>query len=238
MPVREIVDGMLVLAHRGANRLEPENTVPAMTAALAHGADGVELDVHRSADGVLVVHHDAETPSGPIARLTTDELRDAHPQIPTLDEVLDVCRGALVNVEVKDPDPRASLALIALLDARAAGGDGDHALVSSFDLATVDLMRAAAVHVPTGLLSFGLAPDDALALALEHGHSAVHPDVWTLLTVDVAAFVARAHDRGVRVNVWTVNERGQVAQLQAAGVDAIITDDTALYAYGIRGRRR
>jgi glycerophosphoryl diester phosphodiesterase len=226
---------MLVLAHRGANRLEAENTVPAMAAALAHGADGVELDVHRSVDGALVVHHDAEVRAGPLAQLTRHELQAARPEIPTLDDVLDVCRGALVNVEVKDPDPRAALALVALLDARAAAGSSDHVLVSSFDLATVDLFRASAVHVPTGVLAFGLAPDDALALASARGHAAVHPDVWTLLTVDVRAFVGRAHGQGVKVNVWTVNDAEQVEQLQAAGVDAVITDAIELYAYGQRG---
>ena len=54
-----MVSGMLVLAHRGANRLAPENTVPAMELAVERGADGVELDVHRAADGSLVVRHDA-----------------------------------------------------------------------------------------------------------------------------------------------------------------------------------
>jgi glycerophosphoryl diester phosphodiesterase len=233
-----MVGGMLVLAHRGANRLEAENTVPAMAAALAHGADGVELDVHRSADGALVVHHDAVTPAGPLAALTRDELRAAQPEIPTLEDVLDVCRGTLVNVEVKDPDPRAVLALVALLEARGVAGPADDVLVSSFDLATVDLFRASAVHVPTGVLSFGLAPDDALHVAFEHGHTAVHPDVWTLLTVDVDAFVVRAHDQGVQVNVWTVNDADQVEQLKAAGVDAVITDATELYSYGVRGRPR
>src|SRR5260221_2368310 len=138
-----MVGGMLVLAHRGANRLERENTVPAMAAALAHGADGVELDVHRSVEGALVVHHDPEISAGLLVRLTLDEIRAARPEVPTLDEVLDVCRGTLVNVEVKDSDPRASLALVALLDARAAAGPADDVLVSSFDVATVDLVHAA-----------------------------------------------------------------------------------------------
>ncbi len=229
---------MLVLAHRGANRLAPENTVPAMAAALAHGADGVELDIHRSADGTLVVHHDAEIPAGPLGGLTLDEIRTTRPDVPTLDEVLDVCRGTLVNVEVKDPDARASLALVALLDARAAAGPPDDVLVSSFDVTTVDCVHAAGGQLPTGFVSFGLAPDHALDVAFAHGHVAVHPDVWALLTVDVADFVTRAHDRGVRVNVWTVNDADQVEQLQTAGVDAVITDDAALYALGVRGRRR
>jgi glycerophosphoryl diester phosphodiesterase len=230
---------MLVLAHRGANRLEPENTVPAMAAAIDRGADGVELDVHRTADGALVVRHDAGTPAGPIGDLTLDEVRTAQPEVPVLAEVLDVCRGRVVDVEIKDFDPRAAAAVVELLAARnpGAGTPVDDVLVSSFDLTTVDRVRASAPHVATGFLSFGLDPHSALALAHEHGHQAVHPDVWTLLSVDLAPFVTRAHDLGVRVNVWTVNDVEQLRQLRDAGVDAIITDDADLYAYGVRASR-
>jgi glycerophosphoryl diester phosphodiesterase len=229
-----MVSGMLVLAHRGANRLAPENTVPAMREAIDRGADGVELDIHRSADGALVVHHDVDTIVGPIGDLGLARLREELPDLPELAEVLDVCVGLLVNVEVKDPDPRAAEALVALLEARPT----DDVLVSSFDLAVVDRVRGLAPNVPTGFLSFGLDPHAALLLAVEHGHAAVHPDVWTLTNVDVAAFVARAHDLEIRVNVWTVDDGDEVARLRDAGVDAVITDDHELYRYGVRGSRR
>ena len=115
-----MVSGMLVLAHRGANRLEPENTVPAMQEAIDRGADGVELDVHRTADGVLVVRHDAGTPVGLLGELTTADLGRRLPEVPTLAVVLDVCRGRLVNVEIKDPDPRAAEAVVDLVAARSS----------------------------------------------------------------------------------------------------------------------
>ena len=60
-------------------------------------------------------------------------------------------------------------------------------------------------------------------------HAAVHPEVWTLLSIDVAAFVDRAHDQGVRVNVWTVNDAELLEMLRDVGVDAVITDDETLY---------
>ena len=232
-----MVSGMLVLAHRGANRREPENTVPAMRQAMDLGADGVELDVHRTADGALVVRHDADTPAGMIGELTLGMLHASFPDVPALAAVLDVCEGWLVNVEMKDPDPRATEALIELLAVRSSGSSDD-VLVSSFDLATIDRVRALAPHLPTGFLSFGLAPDEVLAVAVDHGHTAVHPDVWTLMAGDVGEFVGRVHDAGLQVNVWTVNELDQVVALRDAGVDALITDDTALYTYGVRGRRR
>lgn len=213
---------MLVLAHRGANRLAPENSLPAMALAVDLGADGVELDVHRSADGVLIVRHDADT----------DALRAAYPESPVLSEVLDVCRGTLVNVEIKDP--RATDGVVALLADRA----DDVVIVSSFDWDVVDRVRTLAPHVPSGLLSFGVPPDEVLVTAVLHGHTAVHPDVVTLLSIDVAAFVSRAHNRGVQVNTWTVNDAEQVERLRDAGVDAVITDDSDLYRYGMTTLRQ
>jgi len=210
---------MLVLAHRGANRQAPENTVAAMARAVELGADGVELDVHRTADGHLMVRHDPDTPAGPIGELTRDAIAEALPDAPTLGEVLDVCRGTLVNVEVKDPDPRAVDVLVGLLATRAGLDD---VLVSSFHLPTVDRVRETAPGLPTGFLSFGLDPGAALDTAAEHGHAAVHPDVWSL--ADPATLAARAHDRGLRVNVWTVNEPDQLLRLRDAGIDAVITD--------------
>jgi glycerophosphoryl diester phosphodiesterase len=227
---------VLVLAHRGANRLAPENTEAAMVAALDRGADGVELDVHRSADGVLVVRHDADTLAGPIGALGLAELHEVLPEVPTLDEILGCCAGSLVNVEVKDPDAATTDALVELLAART-GEPGDRVLVSSFDLATIDRVRAAAPRVPTGHLAFGVPPDELLVTAVAHGHSAVHPDVWSLRALDVAAFVERAHEQGVRVGTWTVNDAAEVERLRAAGVDIVITDDDELYRFGVRGRR-
>jgi glycerophosphoryl diester phosphodiesterase len=217
---------MLVLAHRGANRLAAENTVPAMRRAMELGADGVELDVHRTADGQLVVRHDAESPAGVLGALTLAEIRSALPEVPTLAEVLDVCRGGLVNVEVKDPDPRAVDLLAGILDAR---GKVDDVLVSSFQLPTVDRVRAVAPGVPTGFLTFGIDPLEALARAEAHGHDAVHPDVWSLGGPLLTAVTERARQRGLRVNVWTVNDPDELRRLETAGVDAVITDDAGLY---------
>jgi glycerophosphoryl diester phosphodiesterase len=218
---------VLVLAHRGANREAPENTVAAMARAVELGADGVELDVHRTADGQLVVRHDAATPSGVLCDLTRAEVAAALPDVPTLGDVLDVCRGILVNVAVKnlpgdpdwDPAEGAADLLVGLLGIRAGLDD---VLVSSFHLPTVDRVRATAPELATALLSFGLDPLEALVTAVDHGHAALHPDVWTL--AEPGEVVRRAHDAGLRVNVWTVNEPDVMLRLRDAGVDAVITD--------------
>ncbi len=230
---------MLVLAHRGANRLAPENTVAAMRRALELGADGVELDLHRSADDRLVVRHDGGSPAGVLCELSWQEIRAAFPEVPTLEAVLDVCRGALVNVEVKnlpgdpdwDPADRAVEVLAELLRAR---GGADDVIVSSRNLATIDRMRSLAPHVPTALVTRGLDPLEALLTAVAHGHVALHPDVWSLAGPVLGALMPRARERGLRIMVWTVNDPGELRRLEGAGVDAVITDDASLYRFGAR----
>jgi glycerophosphoryl diester phosphodiesterase len=236
----------LVLAHRGANRDAPENTLDAFGRAVALGADGVELDVHRTADGRLVVRHDAATTGGLVlADLGLEEIRRALPEVPVLEEALDVCTGRLVNVEIKnsprepdwDPDHTAAALLVELLARR----DGrDRLLVSSFDLASVDRVRALAPHVPTALLTGRWTdPDEGLRVVAAHGHRALHPFVGTVAAERAVEIADRAHELGVEVNVWTVNDRTELARLAAAGVDALITDvpEVALAALGRRDGR-
>ncbi len=231
---------MLVLAHRGANRLAPENTIAAMRGALGLGADGVELDVHRTADDQLVVRHDAGSPAGVLCELSWAEIRAALPEVPTLGSVLDVCRGALVNVEVKnlpgdpdwDPADRAVELLVELLRAR---GGADGVVVSSRNLATIDRMRSVAPHVPTAFVARDLDPLEALLSAEAHGHAALHAHVESLAGPVLGAVTRRARERGLRVAVWTVNDPDELRRVETAGVDAVITDDSAL-ALRVLGR--
>lgn len=221
----------LVLAHRGARTVAPENTIEAFTVALAQGADGVELDVHRTVDGGLVVHHDADAPGlGVLADLTAEEIRQARPEIPTLAEVLDACRGRLVNVEIKnlpgdadyDESHEAARLVVELLEAR---GFEDDVLVSSFNLASIDRVRELAPSVATGVLSMlGVDPFDALEVCVAHGHGAFHPFIGILPSGAATAVASRAHELDLRVNVWTVNDRHEIARLAAAGIDGIVTD--------------
>jgi len=220
-----------VLAHRGAARLAPENTVEAFVAASALGADGVELDVHRTADGALVVHHDADARGvGVLAERSAAEIRAARPEIPTLEEALEACAGMLVNIEVKnlpgdaDYDPGEGLAG-AVVELLARRGRRDDVLVSSFNLASADRVRALDGSIPTGFLTLvGMDPVDGVDIAHAHGHGAVNPDVRALAGEAAAAAVARAHDLGMAVYVWTVNGEDEMRRLAAVGVDAIITD--------------
>jgi len=220
-----------VIAHRGARRVAPENTIEAFVAAAQLGADGVELDVHRTADGALVVHHDADAPGvGVLAQRALSEIRTARPDIPTLEEALDACAGMLVNVEVKnlpgdtdyDPTDGAAAAVVELLRRRELRDD---VLVSSFNLATADRVRALDDSIPTGFLTLvGMDPVNGVEVAHAHGHGALHPDVRSLTDTVAEDTVARAHELQMAVNVWTVNGEDEMRRLTAAGVDALITD--------------
>jgi glycerophosphoryl diester phosphodiesterase len=220
-----------VIAHRGAARAAAENTVEAFAAAGALGADGVELDVHRTADGALVVHHDADARGiGVLAERPEAEIRAARPEIPTLEEALEACTGMLVNIEVKnlpgdaDYDPAEGVAA-AVVDLLTRRGRRDDVLVSSFNLESADRVRDLDGSIPTGFLTLvGMDPVDGVDLAHGHGHGAVHPDVRALADDTAGATIARAHELGVAVNVWTVNGEDEMRRLAAAGVDAIITD--------------
>jgi glycerophosphoryl diester phosphodiesterase len=220
-----------VLGHRGAPRAAPENTLPAFAAARAEGADGVELDVHRSADGVLVVHHDADAPGlGVLAHHDFAVIRGRLPAIPTLDEVLDECRGMVVNVEVKnsphdadfDPEERAAAVVVETVRRR---GLHESVLVSSFHLPAIDRVHELDDGIATGyLVVVDPLPIAALEIAHARGHRAVHPHLAALGEKFAPAAVDRAHELGMELNVWTVNDPDEIVRLAATGVDAIITD--------------
>jgi glycerophosphoryl diester phosphodiesterase len=224
----------LVLAHRGASRRHRENTLEAFTAARAEGADGVELDVHRSADGALVVHHDAAVEGfGVLAEHPLVRIRAELPHVPTLPEVLDACTGLLVNIEIKnlpadadfDADESVAGLVVALLHDR---GGADDALVSSFHLPTIDRVKALDPSVRTAYLTVLEPPPIAAAdVAETRGHDAIHP-FFGVLTEDTAVdIVLHAHALGIDVNTWTVNGPDDFTRLAAAGVDGIITDTPA-----------
>jgi glycerophosphoryl diester phosphodiesterase len=230
----------LVLAHRGANRRERENTIDAFEAAMALGADGVELDVRRTADGVLVVHHDPAIDGGAlIVAQPFEALRAAAPWVPTLPEALAALDGAFVNIEVKclpwepDPDPDAVVMQgVAMLV--EALGIRDRVVVSSFDLGALGSLRALNAHIAAGWLTHGQSIEQAAEFAQLRGVPWIHPDVATA-AADPAATVRVARERGLRVDVWTVNDPAVAVALASAGVDALITDVPDQVLAAVRG---
>lgn len=218
----------LVIAHRGASAAEPENTLPAFRRAAAMGADGVELDVRRTADDRLVVHHDPTLADGRIiAGTRAADLPDA---VPSLDDALDACAGMFVNVEIKnapdepddDPSHWLAFAVAGLLTRR---GSTRRWLVASFRPGTVGRIRRIAPSLRTALLCEDLT-EAHIAHAVDVGHEAVHPWVTPLTEGQVRA----AHGAGLAVNVWTCDDPVRMSELIAWGVDGICTNvpDAAL----------
>jgi glycerophosphoryl diester phosphodiesterase len=216
-----------VFAHRGLHVIERENTLSAFRAAVAIGVDGVELDVRRTRDGVLVIHHDSNVDSLAIAQNERSALPD---YVPTLAEALESLEGVAVNVEIKndrgtseDYEATAGLArqVLSTID---ESGWSDGSSVSSFDLATCTFVRSMDRDISVSWLLWDVAIGDALVQAHLLGFNAVNPHFSTV-DVDV---IDRARDLELEVNVWTVNHAEDLERMTALGVAGIITDDPVL----------
>lgn len=230
----------LVLAHRGASADAPENTLAAFRLARALGADGVELDVMRCGSGQIVVFHDDDLTrlaqrQGRVRRLDYAALREIDlgggERMPLLAEVLEELGPLVVNIELKSaPDWRSRTVDDGLAQAVAGllvrHDVVDRSLVSSFDPLLLARFRAAAPQVATGLL---FARDHARPLREAWAApllrpTALHPEA---VLVDQIA-LARWHDRGYAVHVWTVDDPAELRWLAALGVDGVITNRPAV----------
>ena len=223
---------MLVLAHRGASAAAPENTPEAFRLADRMGADGVELDVRRGADGRLLVAHDPL----PHSLEEIDALGS-----PTLAEVLDACGDRmLVNVEIKnskvDPDYDPTMAIVApVIDELRRRGAASRArwVISSFSWSTLAACRELAPEIPTACLTFEEVDDPTIERLAAAGHAALNP--WEPQVDE--ALVERCHSAGMALYAWTSNEPARIVELADLGVDGVITDvpDIALSSLGRSG---
>jgi glycerophosphoryl diester phosphodiesterase len=213
----------LRIAHRGVPRRAPENTLPSFALALELGADGLELDVHATRDGVVVVHHDATLRAGPaIAQLTFAELRRhaAAPgvPIPTLLELCEMVGGrAELFVEIKGAN------IEELVVAALAGYEGPVA-IHSFDHAMIQRLHESRVPYPLGVL-FEEGTSGAAAAMDDFGAS----DVWPHYPLVDAELIETVHARGGRVIPWTVNDPTVAFTLAGLGVDALCGDDVSIF---------
>jgi len=225
-----------VIAHRGASREAPENTSAAFEAAITLGADAVELDVRKTADGELVVHHNASRRGIPISMLTYPALvRLSRHEPPLFETVLDLCAGRIaVDVEVKEPGYEAEI-----IEAASRRFPRDRLLYTSFEESVITTIKRLAPDARCGLLlgpgrlrsraqryealPFDLAERcgaDLLAvhqwLAPVHGRSRRVPGT---------GLIAEAHARGFPLMVWTVDGPQRLRSYLADGrVAGIITD--------------
>ncbi len=249
----------LVFAHRGGRALAPENTIVAFDRGLQAGADGLELDVHLSRDGVPVVHHDDHLDrctdrAGRIETFTAADLaatdaghgwqfeggypwRGRGVSVPTLAAVLERYREVPLIVEIKTYTREAAHAVVrSVIDADAT----DRVCVGSFDQSTLRAVRALAPALATGAGHlevrwalyaswFGLRP-------WRPRYRAMHvPETAGRTRVVSSRFVGRLHAAGVPVQVWTVNDEEDMVRLLDWGVDGLITDRPDL-AVAVRDR--
>jgi glycerophosphoryl diester phosphodiesterase len=219
----------LVFAHRGGSALAPENTMAAFDNGMRLGADGLELDVHLSRDGAVVVHHDrtldrTTTLTGPVAERSADELRRAG--VPPLRDVLTRHRDARIIIELKVNAPELARATVDVIRRADAV---DRVCLGSFGLRVLRAARSIEPAVATS------AAREEVRLALYrswvrwpvtrvryHGYQV--PECAGTTRLVSPRFVADAHRADLAVHVWTVNTDADARRLLSWGVDALITD--------------
>lgn len=201
-----------------------ENTLEAFVAARRLGADGVELDARASADGAVVVHHDAEIPG--VGVIATLAVADLPPHVPLLDAAIDACGDLIIDVELKELPgepgydagyPVARLVARLLAERELLG----RTVVSSFDLMALEAALETEPALTTGWLTpRWFHPPTALETLRGLGHRAWHPE-REAITEDL---VAQAHEAGLEITTWTVDDPEAIRRLACAGVDGIITN--------------
>lgn len=224
---RQILAGRpIILGHRGSPKLSQENTIASFRLALEEGADGIELDVQITLDGVPIVFHDDEFATGEkICDLTFAEMREvAHglqANVPTLEEVLREMSGkGFVNIELKTAGHEADLvALVRKIMPK------ETFLFSSFLPEVITTYRALAPDVPAiWIVSQKMCLGDALDFVRQIDGSGI-AFFHDLITAELAGFF-KIHN--VPLFTWTVNDPAEAKRLIDLGVSGIITDEPKL----------
>jgi len=232
-----------IIAHRGASAYRPENTLESFELAFEQNADGIELDVHLTKDGHVVVAHDERVDrvangSGFINDFTLDELKSLNfgklfpdfsvCRIPTLEEVYSFIKGTrlTVNVEIKTTElmyPGIAEKLTAIERGCSMRG---RVLYSSFNHYTLLEIKQIDPQAQTGLL-YQLGLVDPWVYARHVSADAIHPHYKIIALLPET--VAKCRENGIMVNAWTPNDPSALTLMFKCGVDAVITDvpDTA-----------
>lgn len=210
-----------MIAHRGASGTELENSFSALRAASYQGADGVELDVHASADGELLVHHDGIIGDVQIPLVLAQDvmrlrLSNGEP-LPTLEQALETIGPRLqVFVEVKSLDPKWDDRLLATLD---GGPNSGGYAVHSFAFHVVRRLGEKRPDLPRGLLSevYTKMPRKSL-------QDASASTLWQERATIDEPLIRTVHSIGARIFVWTVDDPAEMLELIGWGVDGLCTN--------------
>ncbi|MCS6711913.1 glycerophosphodiester phosphodiesterase [Brachybacterium sp. EF45031] len=238
-----------IVGHRGAALCAPENTLLSLRRAIADGADAVEVDVHLSRDGVVMVLHDETVDrtatdtspcrTGAVADLTAAELAEVElpegQRIPTLAQALEVCvreDGSPVPMLVEVKAVAAARAAVRELQRRHGDRVGENAVVISFYAEALRAVREAEPRIPLGYLQDSTDASTASVLRGLHAER---------LSVDVdhvtAAGAQLAREAGAELHVWTTNTAEQVDRALAAGAASLTTDDPRRIRAMVEARR-
>lgn len=238
--------------HRGAPREQPENSVPSFRRALELGVDALEMDVHLTADGHVVVSHDpsGQRTAGVPERIRSCTLKqvqswelgsrtsapDEPPRdggaayrIPTLDEVLEEFPLVTLNVDIKQTEPPMVEPLLAVVRRHQAD---PRVVLASFGASTMRAVRSGGFQGETALargevLSLLAVPRLLRRLRPLAGSAAQLPERVGPMDFTTPRFIDRCHALGLRIDYWTVNDPERAEQLLEMGADGIMTDDPA-----------
>lgn len=233
--------GPIALAHRGASNEQPENTMAAFDAAVRLGFSYIETDVHVTADGVLVAFHDdrldrVTSETGRISAIDWSEAGKARlggeHRIPRLEELLTCWPDLRINL-----DPKSDAAVGPLIDLIRKLDIADRVCIGSFSGVRINRFRKA---FGTGFCT-SMGPTEVLGLRLQCLPFRGLPGAWKFaancvqvpvryrgIPVVDKRFVAAAHQRGLKVHVWTINDEAEMHHLLDMGVDGLISDEAAL----------
>ena len=223
----------LVVAHRGASAVEPENTLRAFELAIKLGAQMIELDLHATSDERIIVIHDADLShttnlSGQVSALMLEEVRRADAgkgeRVPTLEETLDLARGRVqLYLEIKDA--RAAAETLRMVRAR---GCQSEVLIASFDLELMQRLGDEVKDIELGVILGTESFDPRVRWREAMPWIALRRLNYQVLSIESRIcfrYLARQiKQHGKRLFVWTVNDERAFARMIARGVDGIVTD--------------
>jgi len=214
---------MLKIGHRGARAYEPENTLRSFKRALGLGVDAVEMDVRKTRDGKIVVIHDAEVDrttngKGLVSALTLEEIKhlvtEKGEKIPTLEEALDFLdKKVKILIELKETGLEEGV-----LNLIHKKGLGKNVIIVSFEEDALRKVRELNSQVETGLIYVKHKNPIKAALDLKANY------LLSLYRFTHTANVQKAHEKGLKVIVWTINIQEEVSEYAKKGVDGIASD--------------
>ncbi len=233
-----------VIAHRGASSRAPQNTLAAFEKAIELGADMVELDVHLSKDGRIVVMHDSTVDSttdgsGKISEMTLEEIKNldagshfdeefSGERVPTLEEVLELTEDEIgLNIELKTRSEENEGLEEKVLNLLDKYDTTETVMISTFSFDSAKKVNDINANIPVGLLYLTLPLTAWHAKRIHKKRpwaDAAHPWHWTI----GERHVRKIHELGVDVNVWTVDSERNIKKMIDHGVDGIITNKPEL----------